>query len=141
LVLCKRHSPERVNPRSQLYEQHPEWAIAERKATTAAIVLYKQSLRDIVLQGELYRLDSPYEQPRSAISYVTPNRARAALFVYQIKDAADQPVKLRGLDPAAQYLLREVNLPDGAVSRLPADGKTLDGATLMRDGLAPNCQK
>ena len=114
---------------------------AERKATTAAINLYKQSLRDIVCQGDLYRLDSPYEGPRSAISYVTPDRARAALFVYQIQDAADQPVKLRGLDPAAKYLLREVNLPDGAVSRLPADGKTFGGAVLMSDGLAPNCQK
>jgi alpha-galactosidase len=114
---------------------------AERAATTAAIRLYKQSLGDIVCQGDLYRLESPYLGPRSAISYVTPDSGRAALFVYQIKDAADAPVKLRGLDPAANYLLREVNLPEGAVSRLAGDGKTFAGATLLRVGLAPNCQK
>jgi alpha-galactosidase len=114
---------------------------AERKATAAAIRLYKESLCDIVFQGDLYRLDSPYDQPRSALSYVTPDRARAVLFVYQIKDAPDQPVKLRGLDPATLYFFREVNLPDGAVSRLAGDGKAISGAALMREGLPPNCQK
>lgn len=113
---------------------------AERAAISAAIQLYKETLRDIVYQGDLYRLASPYQGPRSAISYVTPDAARAALFVYQIKDAPDQPVVLRGLDPAARYLLREVNLPAGAAPRLADSGRIVDGATLLRLGIMPNCQ-
>jgi alpha-galactosidase len=114
---------------------------AERQAASAAINLYKKSLCDIVFQGDLYRLDSPYEGPRSAISYVTPDHDRAAVFIYQIKDAADQPVKLRGLDPAAKYIVREVNLLEGTASNIPDDGKTIEGASLMGNGLASSCQK
>lgn len=114
---------------------------AERAATAAAIKLYKDSLREVVFNGDLYRLKNPYEQPRSAISYVMPDKARAALFVYQIKDAPAETVKLRGLDPQGRYRLHEVNLPAGASPKLAQDGQTIDGATLMRDGITPPCQK
>ena len=114
---------------------------ADRAAVSSGIKLYQQTLRDLVYQGDLYRLSSPYLGPRSAISYVVPDHSRAVLFVYQIKDADDELVKLRGLDPAAKYLVREVNLPDGAVSRLSQNGKSVDGATLMSTGILPLCQK
>ncbi|HUB65995.1 MAG TPA: alpha-galactosidase [Candidatus Methylacidiphilales bacterium] len=114
----------------------------ERKTLAAGIALYKQSLRDLVQQGDLYRLESPYDGPRSALSYVRPDQSQAVLFVYQLKDASDDaPVKLKGLDPEKQYHVHEVNLPEGAVSGLAEDGKTVSGTDLMQKGLVPPCHK
>jgi alpha-galactosidase len=111
----------------------------ERATVAAGIALYKNELRDVTLRGDLYRLESPYEHPRAALDFVSPDRARAVLFVYQLKSAGEEPVKPRGLDPQRRYRIREVNLPGGAKSRMTADGQVLDGATLMRDGLVPPC--
>ncbi len=105
-----------------------------------AIQLYKTELREIVGQGDLYRLESPYTGPRSCLDYVSPDRAKAVLFVYQLKAGEAAAVKPRGLDAQRQYKVREVNLPAGASSLMPANGQTLDGATLMRDGLVPSCK-
>jgi len=113
---------------------------AERQFLTSCIALYKSEIRDIVEQGDLYRLESPYEKPRAALDYVSPDHSRAVLFIYQLTNAPAAAVKLCGLDPNEQYRVREVNLPAGAKSRLAADGKMIDGAALMRDGLIPPCR-
>ena len=73
--------------------------------------------------------------------FVSLEQDRAVLFVYQLKAGDRQAVKLRGLDPQRSYHVREVNLPAGAKAQLAADGQSLDGATLMRDGLVPPCSK
>ena len=112
-----------------------------RQAVAAGVALYKQELRPVVQQGDLYRLESPYEHPRSALNYVSADRARAVLFVYQIGSGSATPVRPLGLDPQKRYQVREVNLPAGFVSQLPQNGTTFDGATLMREGLAPVCTK
>jgi alpha-galactosidase len=115
---------------------------ADRKFITDVITLYKSQIRDVVEQGDLYRLESPYDHPRAALDFVSADRSRAVLFVYQLTNApAATPVKLRGLDPRKKYLVREVNLPDDAKSQLAVDSQTIDGATLMRDGFAPPCRK
>ena len=114
---------------------------AERTATAAAVDLYKNRLREIVQQGDLYRLVSPYENPRSALNYVSADRRRAVLFVYQIGPGNGEAVKLRGLDPQRRYLIEEVNLLEGTTSKLALNGQTVDGATLMRDGLVPPCDR
>jgi len=114
---------------------------AERKAVAAAVALYKDRLRDVVQQGDLYRLVSPYDGPRAALNYVTADRAHAVLFVYQMGDGAAEAVKPRGLDPQRRYRVREVNLLQDTTSDLTLDGKTVDGASLMRDGLVPPCRK
>src|SRR5215218_7294579 len=108
----------------------------ERKAVAAAVKLYKERLRDVVLRGDLYRLESPYERQRAALDYVSEDRSRAALFIYQLGEGAFGPVRPRGLDPRKLYRVREVNLPEGSTSRLALHDKVLDGATLMEEGLA-----
>jgi alpha-galactosidase len=114
---------------------------AERTATAAAVALYKNHLRDVVQKGDLYRLVSPYEGPRSALNYVSSDRKRAVLFVYQLGDSEAVAVKLRGLDPKRRYRITEVNLLEGTASKLAPNGKTVDGETLMRDGVVPPCYK
>jgi alpha-galactosidase len=111
------------------------------KSLTAAIALYKKEIRDVVEQGDLYRLESPYERQRAAMDFVSADRSRAVLFVYQLKDGDHEPVTPRGLDPQRHYLVREVNLPEGSASGLEKNGQMLDGAALMRDGLVSPCAK
>jgi len=113
----------------------------ERSALASTIALYKKEIRDVVEQGDLYRLESPYGNPRTALDYVSTDRSRAVLFVYQLQNAAGETVKPRGLDPQMRYHVSEVNLPAGTKSQLAGDGQIVDGGTLMRDGLMPPCQK
>jgi len=109
----------------------------ERKAVANAVSLYKQELRDVVLQGDLYRLESPYHGPRAALDFVSSERSRAVLFVYQLKAGEGEAVKLAGLDPQRRYTMHEVNLLPGAGSQLATEGKALAGSVLMSEGLVP----
>jgi alpha-galactosidase len=94
-----------------------------------------------VQQGDLYRLESPYDGTRAALDYVSADRARAALFVYQLKADGDEPVKVGGLDPQRRYRVREVNLADCAAPKPAQDCQLIDGAALMDKGLVPPCHK
>jgi len=110
----------------------------ERRTVAAGAKLYRETLRPLVMRGDLYRLESPYDRPRAALGYVAPDRAAAVVFVYQLRESAPAAVRPRGLDPARKYLVRELNLPPGVRSRLELDGKIVDGATLMDRGfMAP----
>jgi alpha-galactosidase len=113
---------------------------SDRQAMASAIQLYKKDLREIIGQGDLYRLESPYDGPRACLDYVSPDRTSAVLFVYQLKAVEAAAVKPQGLDPHCYYTINEVNLPEGAPSQMPANGQTIDGATLMREGLVPPCK-
>jgi alpha-galactosidase len=113
----------------------------DRATMSAAIKLYKNELRGLVQQGDLYRLESPYAGTRACLAYVAPDQSQAVLFVYQLKYSEAAPVKLRGLDPARRYMVREVNLPEGASSTMAENGEIVAGAALMNDGLTPSCQQ
>jgi alpha-galactosidase len=113
------------------------WTPEERRQVAAAVTLYRTSLRELVASGDLYRLESPYEKPRAALSYVAENKARAIIFVCQLGETAFGPIKPRGLDPAKRYRLREINLPEGTRSRLSGNEQIFEGATLMLDGFNP----
>jgi alpha-galactosidase len=107
----------------------------ERAAVKAGIEVYRDRVRDVVMQGDLYRLESPYGHRRAALDYVSSDRDRAVLFVYQLGETALGPVKPRGLDPAKRYRVRELNLPAGARSRVRLNNQLVDGATLMQEGI------
>jgi alpha-galactosidase len=107
----------------------------EKKTTAMATVLYKQRLREIVSQGDLYRLESPYENPRAALSYVSQDRSVGVVFIYQLRESVVGPVKLSGLDPNKNYRVEEVNLPEGKNSRLSLNKQVTSGAKLMEEGL------
>lgn len=113
----------------------------EREQMASAIKLYKEELREVVGQGDLYRLESPYDGVRSCLDYIAPDGNKAVLFVYQLKSESPAAVKLRGLDPQKRYTAREVNLAPDTTSQLPVNGQTVDGTTLMNDGLVPPCKE
>ena len=93
-----------------------------------AIASYK-GIRNIVQLGEEYRLESPYEGPRSALMDVENDSA--ALFVYSLGDSPAAPVKLKGLDRAKRYSIR---LIDYGIRDSSAQ-ITMSGSALIDDGL------
>lgn len=107
----------------------------DKQFARGAVATYK-SFRDVVQLGDLYRLESPYAGPRAAQVSVSPDKSRAILFAWQMADGTPASLPLQGLDPGRMYRVREVNRRTGQASQVSQDGQTLDGATLMRDGLS-----
>lgn len=108
----------------------------ERARIAAAVKLYKERIRPLVMQGELYRLVSPYEHPLASLSYVSADKRDAVVYLYQTEDGGVPRVALQGLDAGRTYRIEEVGLPRGAASRFPAHGTTCTGAELMGNGLS-----
>ena len=95
-------------------------------------------LQPVILDGTQYRLVSPYESNHMAVNYVSSDRSHAVLFAYDIHTRYKevlQNVRLQGLDPNAQYSIKEINLMPGVESRLQENGKTFSGDYLMKVGL------
>ena len=108
----------------------------ERARIAAAVKLYKERIRPLVMQGELYRLVSPYEHPLASLSYVSADKRDAVVYLYQTEDGQVPRVVLEGLDAGSTYEIEEVGLPRGTASRFPAHGTTCTGAELMGNGLS-----
>ena len=95
-------------------------------------------LAPVTMDGEQYRLVSPYDGNHMAVNYVSQDRSRAVLFAYDIHPRYQeklQRVRLQGLDPDRTYTVKEANLMPGTKSTLKADGKAFTGDYLMKVGL------
>ncbi len=108
-----------------------KWSQEERKLATEMIALYKK-IRPLVQEGILHRLHSPFESNRAAVEYVSQDGSEAVIFLYNLWETlpgstptarASGAVRLRGLDPDANYFLS--NDRSGRAS----------GETLMNMGL------
>ena len=107
-----------------------------------AIAEYKR-IRDVVQLGDLYRLISPYKENRAALMYVTEKKDRAVVFAYitQYHIRQDYPtVKLRGLDPEKNYLVKEINTRSTS-KVFNGSGKTFSGNYLMNHGMQLKIRK
>ncbi len=107
----------------------------ECKQLAEAVKLYKERIRSLVMQGELYRLSSPYEHPTASLSYVSADRKEAVVYFYQVSDGNVSRICLDGLDPSAEYVIEEVNQVKGVGSRFSCHGKRMSGAELMEKGI------
>lgn len=95
-------------------------------------------LQPTILDGDQYRLISPYESNHMAVNYVSQNGEKAVLFAYDIYPRYQEkllPVKLQGLNPHKRYKVEEINLMPNGKSTLAANGKILSGDYLMKIGL------
>lgn len=113
---------------------------AEDKAICAGAIAAYKRIREVVHLGDLYRLEQPHNADRGALNYVSEDRSKAVLFVFQLQDGAAQPVRPQGLDATKRYIVREINPAPGRAA-LPQEGKSFVGEELMRDGIIPNCVK
>jgi alpha-galactosidase len=110
------------------------------KAICAGAISAYKKIRDVTQLGDLYRLEPPHDAARGALNYVSPDRTRAVVFVFQLKDAEALPVHPQGLDPAKHYSVHELNPAPGRAA-LQQEGNALTGAELMQDGIVPCCAK
>lgn len=103
-----------------------------------AISTYKE-IRNTILQGDLYRILSPYENNRTAYMYVNDVQSEAIVFNFLVrKEVYPKPVTivLQGLDPGKKYSLKEINRDPDDWSRFGKyEGKVFSGEYLMNVGL------
>jgi len=113
----------------------------ERRFAKQAISTYK-GIRDIVMFGDLYRINSPYDgQGYYSLMYVGKDKKRAVVFGYGIRYHGLEltpKFRLNGLDPQKNYLLKELNVPK---SKFWGDGMVFSGEYLMNEGINPKLQK
>jgi len=99
-------------------------------------------LKQLIWNGDLYRLISPYDEERAVLMYVSPDKTKSVLFSYSIHPHLFNnfsPVKLNGLDPKKTYKVQETNMMPGSHSGFISEGKTLSGDYLIKVGLVlPN---
>jgi alpha-galactosidase len=110
----------------------------ELKFSQDAIVTYKR-ISDVIWQGDLYRLISPYQENRAVLMYVSSAKNRAVLFAYTLNTRYGETfnrVKLQGLDPDKTYSIQELNISgEGRRSGSSESGRSYSGDYLMKIGL------
>lgn len=114
-----------------------EMTPAELEYCQIAVANWKR-LQSAVMDGDQYRLVSPYESNHMAVNYVSKDSNKAVLFAYDIHPRFQEKllsVKLQGLDPHKMYKVEEINLMPGTQSALKANGKIYSGDYLMKVGL------
>jgi alpha-galactosidase len=107
-------------------------------AYTQQAVKNWKALKPVILDGEQYRLISPYESAHAAVNYVSSDKTRAVLFAYDLhpRFSSRLPmVLLQGLDPAKTYRVEEINLMPGKTSSASCNGQKYSGDYLMKVGL------
>lgn len=95
-------------------------------------------LQPAIMDGDQYRLVSPYETNHMAVNYVTKDKNKAVLFAYDVHPRFQEKlmrVKLQGLDAQKNYKVEEINLMPGTESTFKANGKVFSGDYLMKVGL------
>ncbi|MBS1531316.1 MAG: alpha-galactosidase [Bacteroidetes bacterium] len=103
-----------------------------------AIKNYK-AYSEAIWHGEQYRLQSPWDNDAASIMYVDKAKSKAIMFNYLVNNRYDkgtyQPIKLKGLDPAKKYAVKEINLYPGSKTGI-REG-TYSGDFLMTVGVNP----
>lgn len=98
------------------------------------------SFKQIVWQGDQYRLADPRKGAVAAVAYVSKDRSEGVIFNYLVSNrygaGSAYPVRLKGLDPAAVYQLKEICLYPGTKSSIDAT-RQYSGEFLMRVGFNP----
>lgn len=102
-----------------------------------AIAEYKEYVRPVLIDGEIYRLLSPHDGKGAAsLMYVTPDKSKAVFYWWKLEHYQNKwfpRVTFAGLDPDRQYKVRELNSIDS--KPLAFDGKSFSGKFLMDNGL------
>ncbi|MDE6170591.1 MAG: GH36 C-terminal domain-containing protein, partial [Duncaniella sp.] len=95
-------------------------------------------LQPTVMDGDQYRLVSPYESNHAAVEYVDKSKNQAIMFAYDLAPRFQEKlnaIKLQGLDPNKEYLVNEINLMPGTKSQFGQNDKVFTGDYLMKVGL------
>ena len=103
----------------------------------AAVKNYNR-LKPTILDGDMYRLVSPYEGAHASTMFVGKDKQQAVVFAFDVYPRFGDkryPVCLMGLDPAKQYRVKEINLMPGQRSWMDGNDRVYSGDYLMTVGL------
>ena len=98
-----------------------------------AVANYRR-LKPVILDGDQYKLVSPYNGNHAAVNYVSKDKRRAVVFAYNLHPRYKEHsanVCLRGLDATATYEVKEINLMPGTET----EARRYTGDYLMKIGL------
>ena len=118
--------------------QPKNFSARERALAERCIASYYQ-YRDLVFNGDLYHLSSPYDSDYYALMYVSPDKSRAVVYTYclryQNREGSQHAFRLEGLDPERSYTVKELNVDR---SCWWGDGKEFSGAFLGTGAFNPD---
>lgn len=103
-----------------------------------AVKTYK-ALRPAILEGDQYRLVSPYSGNHTSTMYVNKDQRKAVVFAFDVYPRHTEktlPVRLQGLNANQMYRVNEINGMPGANSSLAGNGQLFSGEYLMNVGLS-----
>lgn len=95
-------------------------------------------LKPVVLEGDMFRLVSPYSGNHTSTMYVDKDQKKAVVFAFDIHPRFAEitgAVCLQGLDANKMYRVKEINLMPGSRSSLSGNDKVFSGEFLMNVGL------
>ncbi len=120
-------------------ELQPKYLSEEEMALVRRCVESYKGYRDVVFTGDLYRLGSPYGHDTYGLMYVSEDKARAVVFVYSLRydplGGEGKSFRLKGLDPARKYLVKEQNVDK---SCWWGDGRSFTGEFLSSGAFKPS---
>ena len=95
-------------------------------------------LKPVILEGDLYRLVSPYGSNHTSSMYVNKDKNQAIVFAFDVYPRYGEhilSVRLQGLEANKMYQVKEINLMPGASSSVNGNGQIFSGEYLMNVGL------
>ncbi|MEO6550683.1 MAG: alpha-galactosidase [Ferruginibacter sp.] len=99
------------------------------------------SVKQVIWQGDQYRLSNPRENSVAAIMYVNEEKTTGVIFNYLVNNRYGEnskfPILLKGLDAKKKYKLREISLYPGVNSTIDIN-KIYSGEYLMKIGFNPD---
>ena len=104
-----------------------------------AVATYN-GLKQIIWQGDQYRLQDPTSNSVASVLYLNEAKSSGVIFNYLVNnrygEGSKLPIKLKGLNADKKYTIKEINLYPGV--RSPIDSiKTYSGDYLMKVGFNP----
>nr|WP_203558600.1 alpha-galactosidase [Bacteroides sp. 51] len=109
----------------------------EQQFCRQAVGHYNQ-LKPAILEGDLYRLVSPYGSNHTSSMFVDKDKKSAVVFAFDIYPRYGEkllPVRLQGLDRYKKYRVKEINMMPGSGSSLQGNDQLFSGEYLMTVGL------
>jgi alpha-galactosidase len=106
------------------------WTPEQHEAARQAIALYKEKLRPLIRDAQLYHVSQRPDGVRwDGMEYWDPQRRKGVLYAFRgtVADEDDHQFRLMGLDPAARY---RIHFEDGSSK----DGEET-GTHLMTNGV------
>jgi alpha-galactosidase len=97
-------------------------------------------IKAVIWQGEQYRLSNPMESNIASLLYVDSTQRSAVMFNYLVNyrygAGSKSPIRLKGLNPAKEYQVAEINLYPGTSGRMMQQ-QLYSGDFLMKVGIDP----